>query len=177
MNKLNKQFLIGVLVLFVVIYFLGKFTNSDKVNTLTEEETELPEALQKEIDRISKGIEEVSFENDDFVQSQLEKIAEDVNKRMPRMINSELQANNAFALNNKVFRYSHTFINSRKEEFETPEYSEYLEKYRKELLNNINTTPEMKFFRENKVTLQYTYYDMDGVLITEFKFTPDEYRE
>ena len=73
-----------------------------------------------------------------------------------------------------VFQYNYTLVNLVKDSIDIPGLESYIKPV---ILNNVKTNPDMKGFRDNKVTMTYTYKDKDGVYITRINITPDMYEE
>jgi hypothetical protein len=45
------------------------------------------------------------------------------------------------------------------------------------LLNGIKTNPNLKFFRDNKVTMIYAYRDKVGVFLFSLKYKYEDYKK
>ena len=43
------------------------------------------------------------------------------------------------------------------------------------LLQSVKTSPEMNFFRDNKVTINYYYADKNGAFVKNYRITPKMY--
>lgn len=87
--------------------------------------------------------------------------ASEINKSCPIMVDAETRLDNCGALPNKVFRYNYTLVNYVKDSINIGVLEENL---RPSLINSVKTSPEMKFQRDNNVTLSYYYKDKAGVL-------------
>ncbi|MGB0869450.1 MAG: hypothetical protein ACPGSD_07620 [Flavobacteriales bacterium] len=99
--------------------------------------------------------------------------ASELNKSLPLMVDRDTQLDNTIALPNNVFQYHYTLINSVIDKIEIKKMEEFLEE---QLLNNIKSNPDLKTFRDNNVTMNYSYKDKNGEFITKISITPDEYK-
>ena len=99
--------------------------------------------------------------------------ADEVNKDLPIMIDSETRLDGTVA-SYKTFIFLYTIINVSEAEIDV--YKLYNNLY-PEILNNIKTNSDLKIFRDNKVTMVYLYRDKNGNKIVEFRFGYEDYRE
>lgn len=120
-----------------------------------------------------------SFKNIDYdkVLIEAEKV---INKDCPIMIDQETRLNNVMAEPGKEILYNITLLNYDKELFEK-DSDKYItvEELRNTnepiIINMAKTSPIVKSFRENKVTMIYHYSDKNGVFLFEIVITPDQY--
>jgi hypothetical protein len=103
----------------------------------------------------------------------LMKTASEFNESCPIMIDSETRLDNTIALPSKVFQYNYTLINVEKETFDVIVLKDYLEP---NITNSVRTNPDMKIFRDNKVTMNYYYKDKDGNYLFAISVTPEQYK-
>lgn len=103
----------------------------------------------------------------------LMKIASEINKTCPMMVDSETRLDNTTALPNNVFRYNYTFINGTVDELDVEALEKAIEP---RMINIVKTSPDMKAFRDNNVIMDYYYNDVNGEFITKVSITPDEYK-
>tara|TARA_R110000868_G_scaffold4211_2_gene26431 strand:- start:36336 stop:36899 length:564 start_codon:yes stop_codon:yes gene_type:complete len=99
-------------------------------------------------------------------------VASELNKNCPIMIDEETRLDNTVALTNTIFQYNYTLVHMVKSEVSTEELEAYIKPI---LINNIKSNPEMKLFRDHKVTLNYAYKDKNGVFVLQLKITPALY--
>ena len=109
--------------------------------------------------------------SDDYIESQLVKMSNEINKKCPFMVDSETRLDNTGTYR-KNFYYYYALINYDISEVDV-KYLIY--NVRPTLLNRIKTNPDMKFLREHKITFIYNYRDKSGITIISFKFTPQDY--
>ena len=104
---------------------------------------------------------------------QLMKIASELNESCPIMVDSETRLDNTVALPNHVFQYHYTLMNNTADEIDPEVFEKDLES---RLINSIKESPDMKTFRDNDVTMNYSYSDKNGRFIAKISITPDEYK-
>ncbi|WP_026713804.1 zinc ribbon domain-containing protein [Flavobacterium daejeonense] len=108
------------------------------------------------------------------IDIQLSKIANEMNKTCPMNIDQFTILNNVEALPDNTLQYNYTINNITKEEVKLDTVKKYLFP---SILQNVKTSPEMKSFRDNQVTLNYRYSDKNGLYITTYIVTPEMYEE
>ena len=113
-----------------------------------------------------------------FFNPSLEKIllntAEEANTSFPMQIDQYLRVDSASVSDRKTFQYHYTLIDMEKSEVNIDTVNKYI---RPEVINNVRSNPELKFFRKKKVTLDYRYYDKNGEPVYTITVTPDMYNE
>ncbi|MEO6902126.1 MAG: hypothetical protein ABI315_03150 [Bacteroidia bacterium] len=100
------------------------------------------------------------------------KIANEINKSCPVMVDSITRLDNAVALPGNVFQYNYTGINMVKESVDIEAMKNYLEPT---TINFVKTNPDMQMVRDNKVTVNYYYKDKKGVYLFTISVTPEKY--
>jgi uncharacterized membrane protein YukC len=100
--------------------------------------------------------------------------ASQINQSCPIMVDQETRLDNAVAMPGKVFQYNYTLVNLAKDSINISGLESYIKPM---ILNNVKTNPDMKGFRDNKVTMIYNYKDKDGIYITRINITPDMYEK
>ena len=109
--------------------------------------------------------------SDDYIESQLVKMSNEINKKCPFMVDSETRLDNTGTYR-KNFYYYYALINYDISEVDV---KDLIYKVKPALLDSIKTNPDMKFLREHKITFIYNYRDKSGITIISFKFTPQDY--
>ena len=100
--------------------------------------------------------------------------AGELNKSCPIMVDSETRLDNAVTLPENIFQYNYTLITAQKDSLNIEALQAYIEP---RLINTVKTTPELKPYRDNKVTMAYQYKDKNGVFLFKVLVTPDKYKE
>jgi len=100
------------------------------------------------------------------------KVASEINETCPVMIDAETRLDNAIALPQNVFQYNYTLVNIEKDAVDTVEMRSTLEP---SITNVVKTNPQMKFMRDNKITINYYYKDRKDRYILLISITPNQY--
>jgi len=110
------------------------------------------------------------------VDDDLKEVAANINKTTPQNLADGVRLDSVSAQPGKIFKYNYTLTDDEKESV-TPEQIETFKTTAKEgALRVIKTSPEIKEFRDNDVTMVYTYYDKNGKPTADFKIIPSEYK-
>ena len=99
--------------------------------------------------------------------------ANEINKTLPRTVDSETVLNSVTAMPGKQFYYQYTLINFDKEDINVQYFEETMSP---NILNGIKTSSLMQNFRDNEVTMVYSYMDKNGKEIMTLKFGPEDYK-
>lgn len=117
-----------------------------------------------------------SCKKEKTIDDDLKEVAANINKTAPQNLADGVRLDSVSAQPGKIFRYNYTLTEDVNESV-TPEQIESFKKTAKEgALQVIKTSPDIKEFRDNDVTMVYTYYDKNGKPTTDFKITPQEYK-
>lgn len=117
-----------------------------------------------------------SCKNEKTVDEELKEAAANMNKLTPQTLSDGVRLDSVSALPNKVFKYNYTLTEDVKESV-TPEEIEAFKSQAKEgAIKSVKTSADMDEFRNNDVTLQYSYSDKNGKLTADFTITPAEYK-
>lgn len=117
-----------------------------------------------------------SCKKEKTIDDDLKEVAANINKTAPQNLADGVRLDSVSAQPGKIFRYNYTLTDDVNESV-TPEQIETFKKTAKEgALQVIKTSPDIKEFRDNDVTMVYTYYDKNGKPTTDFKITPQEYK-
>lgn len=100
--------------------------------------------------------------------------ASELNKSMPMMIDKETRGENVISFPGNIFQYNYTLVSMDKATTDTNALIKYLEP---RLLNSVKTNPDLKFYREHKVTMAYKYSDKNGSYLFKISITPEEYNK
>ena len=106
------------------------------------------------------------------IVSLLKLSAQEINKMCPMTIDEDTQLDNVVVLSNKTIQYNYTFVNWELEDLDLQAIeSDFFPL----LLNRTKTNPGLKSFRDNNVTVNYYYADMDGKFVALYEVTPQLY--
>ena len=106
------------------------------------------------------------------IEKMLRQTAKDMNESCPVYVDSETRLDNVAVLAGKVVMYNYTLVNISKSDIDINEFKVYIERM---LLDGAKTRPDLKMFRDNRVTMIYNYKDKNGLKLIEVKITPDKY--
>ena len=106
------------------------------------------------------------------VDSQLIKVANEINKNCPFMVDQYTRLDNTMAGPGKSFAYNYTVVDYEATELNIESIKGKLTPI---LINRIKTNEEMKCFRENKASLKYNYQDKSGVFLFSILINPEDY--
>ncbi|TGK86865.1 hypothetical protein EHQ24_04495 [Leptospira noumeaensis] len=102
----------------------------------------------------------------------LRQTANDINRNCPQTIDKDTRLDNVAIFPNKRFQYNYSIIAYSASEIDIQALEKNLYPV---ILNTIKSSPDMKLFRENEVTLVYSYRDKMGNYIFSMEFKPNDY--
>ena len=104
-------------------------------------------------------------------EGQLRVLADQINEQGTKMIDEASRLDGAEALPNRTLVYKYSLITKTSTEIPPNALNQIV---RPRLVQKYNTLPEMKFFRDNGVTLTYRYRDKAGQLIGDISVGPSD---
>ncbi|MBM9545809.1 hypothetical protein JWG40_02180 [Leptospira sp. 201903074] len=111
--------------------------------------------------------------HDNSFEDLLRSTANDINGNCPQTVDKDTRLDNVAVFPEKRFQYNYTLIAYSASEIDIPE----LEKNQfPAILSAIKSSPDMKLFRDNQVTLVYSYRDRMGKYIFSMEFKPSDYQ-
>jgi hypothetical protein len=115
---------------------------------------------------------QMCISNDAFEKTMI-KAASDLNKTCPMMVDRETRLDNAIALPGNIFQYNYTLINMKKDSVDFVAMQNEMEPA---ILNGVKTSPDLKAYREHKITMAYNYVDKNGAFVFKILITPEKYK-
>lgn len=109
---------------------------------------------------------------DTSYEKELTEIANQLNANCPVMIDADTRLDSANVLPDNTLQYNYTMVRVLKDSINIQDFRSNLEDI---LLNAVKTNPELKPYREHKVTLMYHYKDKTGSLVTKITLSPEQY--
>ena len=106
------------------------------------------------------------------VDKQLADFASEFNKNCPMNLDEYTTLKNAVALPNKTIQYNYILVGVDKSQINLDTIKKHVYPG---VLQNIKTNPDMKLFRDNKVTFNYYYTDKNGVYVDKYVVRPEMY--
>ncbi|TPG36295.1 zinc ribbon domain-containing protein [Flavobacterium pectinovorum] len=108
------------------------------------------------------------------LDKQLVDAANELNKNCPMNVDADTVLENTVAAPNKTFQYNYLLIRLTKAEIKIDTIKKYLFP---SILENVRSNPQMKSFRHNKVTINYSYKDKNGVFVFDYIIKPEMYSD
>ncbi|MEW5734917.1 MAG: hypothetical protein AB1921_08680 [Thermodesulfobacteriota bacterium] len=93
----------------------------------------------------------------------LQAMVDQTNKQLPMMTDRETRADRLAVLGPGRLEYNYTFVNQNKETFDVEGFTGDVQP---QLLANYLTNPKFKTLRDSGISIQYTYRDKNGQLLT-----------
>ncbi|WP_415329184.1 hypothetical protein [Chryseobacterium sp. MMS23-Vi53] len=110
------------------------------------------------------------------INDELKEAAASMNKSTPQILSDGVRLDSVTTQPNKTLKYNYTLTEDVKESV-TPEEIETFKNQAKEgATKTMKTSADMEEFRNNNVSLKYSYYDKNGKPIAEFIVTPEDYK-
>lgn len=120
---------------------------------------------------ISFGVQQYFAKPVSFDQAMMT-AASEINKNCPMMIDNETQLDNTLALPDNKFMYNYSLINYAIDELDIEELRKNIEPG---IINNVRTNPDMKAYRDNEVTMVYSYKDKNQEHLFKIEVSPALY--
>lgn len=117
-----------------------------------------------------------SCSKENKIDDDLKEVAANINKTTPQTLAAGVRLDSVSAQPGKIFRYNYTLTDDAKEGVSPEQIKTFKNSAKEGALQVIKTSPEIKEFRDNDVTMVYIYYDKDGKKTADFKITPEEYK-
>lgn len=117
----------------------------------------------------------ISCNKEKTIDDELKEAAVNMNKLTPQILNDGIRLDSVSAEPNKVFKYNYTLTQDVKENVTEEEINTFKKEAKEGAVNAIKTSADMKEFRDNDVTLKYSYYDKNGKPTADFSVTSSEY--
>lgn len=117
-----------------------------------------------------------SCKKEKTIDDELKEAAANMNKSTPQILNDGVRLDSVTVQPGKTLKYNYTLTEDVKENV-TPEEIETFKSQAKEgAVRVMKTSEDMHEFRDNNVSLQYSYFDKNGKPIAEFIISPAEYK-
>lgn len=113
------------------------------------------------------------FYTDSAFDKQLKFLSTEINKTTPVLVDQNTRLDRTETKRGEIFLYHYTLVNMEKGNFEEEELREYL---RKQILANIKSNPELKYFRDHGTAMIYTYKDKNSKHLFDLTFNAKDYR-
>ncbi|ALR31539.1 hypothetical protein ATE47_13885 [Chryseobacterium sp. IHB B 17019] len=118
----------------------------------------------------------VSCNKEKTIDDELKEAAANMNKLTPQILNDGVRLDSVSALPNKIFKYNYTLTDDVKESVTPQEIETFKSQAKEGAIRVVKTSADMQEFRDNDVTLQYSYFDKNGKPTADFIIKPEEYK-
>ena len=115
----------------------------------------------------------VYIQNNDPVKKMLREAVVEVNKLAPIDLDEAVSISGAALLPNKVFQYKCTMKKVGKDEISAGMIEHYI---LPDIVADIKKEPAFVYFKENGISLCYSFFDKNGKKICDLSISPDEWR-
>lgn len=112
-----------------------------------------------------------SFSHPATVEETLAATCAQANKNMPLKVDNETRLDSESTGPGRIFRYNYTLINSSGDQLD---WSQVQARLKQHILDNYRTNADLKYFRDNGVSLVYDYSDAKGKHVMEIEVGPDD---
>ena len=113
----------------------------------------------------------IHLERSGSTEAKLVQASQYMNARLPMNVDSSTRWDTTAPGPGNCLTYYYTLVNVSKREID-PE--EIIAKMKPKILLNYRTSPDMKVFRDNHVTLRYMYRDKFGETVTVIEVSPND---
>ncbi|MFH6998822.1 zinc-ribbon domain-containing protein [Flavobacterium sp. FlaQc-57] len=112
--------------------------------------------------------------SDASVDKALVEAANEINKNCPMNVDQNTTLKNAVALPDKTFQYNYVLVGITKANVKIDTVRKYIFP---RILEEVKNNPQLKSFRDNKITIKYNYTDANGQFVTEYVVKPEMYEK
>ena len=107
------------------------------------------------------------------LDEQLKRSANILNAACPVKVDEETRLDSATVLPGNVFQYNYTLLHLEQAAVNVESIQQEMQPY---LADVVKTNPELKIFRKNNTTMNYCYWDKNGIFLFKIAITPDIYQ-
>lgn len=107
------------------------------------------------------------------LESELKHVASELNKQTPMQIDQFSRLDSASTKGKTNFIYHYTLIDMKKSDVNLDTVNKYI---RPNIIENVKNSPDLKFYRDNNITMDYKYYDVNRNYVMEISVTPELYK-
>lgn len=103
----------------------------------------------------------------------MKQAAKELNASCPAMIDEITRLDSAEVLENNSFQYNYTLVNVIEEELDSESFTDLISP---QIIENVKTSPHLKSYRDNLVTLLYVYKSESGEEVAKITVGPEDYQ-
>lgn len=97
-------------------------------------------------------------------------MAQEINEQMPREFNRGMRMDSVKAISAKEFKYYYTLLNDPK-----TSSGNFINSSKPQILRGLKGSASSDSFREDNMTIIFSYFKANGSKYAEFEVTPSEY--
>lgn len=113
---------------------------------------------------------------DELLNRKLVELTNELNKTTPYMIDKNTRLDNSIVKPGKTISYNYSVIGYSEEELKATFTAEVIEYQKGLLVNSVKTLPELQFFRDNEINLEYVYKTESGAHLATIKIPYSLYK-
>ncbi|MBF0197933.1 MAG: hypothetical protein HQL32_09490 [Planctomycetes bacterium] len=122
---------------------------------------------------IGSGLVNAYFSNRPInFEKELMKASAEINKNCPMVLDKHTQLNTTLGGPGKKLTYIYSLTNIDTSLLDKENFTQEM---RPQLLNNVKTNPDMKFYQDNDIDLVYQYNEPSGNIFVQIKIDGSEY--
>jgi hypothetical protein len=110
--------------------------------------------------------------NKPSAEKQIAELVAKSNKSLPQMLTSEIRMDSMNSFSNTV-QYNLTIVNIEKENINVEELKQNL---KQSVLTDLKSKPGLEAFKENNITMAYSYNDKNKNNLCKISFTANQYK-
>ena len=107
------------------------------------------------------------------VDARLKELAEETNEMCPRMLDQWTRLDSCVAQSGFAMRYYHSIVG----ELIVTDTTLFKSKLEPQIISAMKTNPDVKFYKDNDITMEYQYNDTEGKYIFSMIITPGNYKK
>ena len=107
------------------------------------------------------------------INKKLNEMASNLNEYTPVMLDQYTRFNEATVSSDNIFTYHYTVLNTENPDSLICEVESVL---KTNIKNEISTNPELAYFKQNNVVLEYVYNDDNNQTIRLIRVNPEDYQ-
>lgn len=111
--------------------------------------------------------------NEKVLNKKLVEMALNLNESAPVMLDQYTRFEEASVTPQNIFRYRYTVLNTTNPDSLV---ENGLRSLRENIGREFSLNPDLRIFKENKVTIEYVYNDEEGRTIRSLQITPEDYQ-
>ncbi|MBN2350086.1 MAG: hypothetical protein JXJ22_14695 [Bacteroidales bacterium] len=105
-------------------------------------------------------------------EKSMNKAASELSEKCPIMVDRQTRLDNVIVMPENTLQYKYALVNWLNDSIDVQTFEKNMKTI---LLNHVKTSPDLKMYRDNNVTMEYNYRDKQGVFVLKISITSDQY--